>query len=1047
MEVALTALLIALPLSVGATTWVLDPAGNDGAAGTAAAPWKTWRKLGLAFNADTIQPGDTVKFRPGRYTSCVGNWGWEALFQGHGGTAANPITVTVDTSFPGDVEIHGSARSGECGLGAWNQASKCTSGTLVGAACDSSADCGGGTCTAMPGVYWAQAGADGENNGSYWGGETPGVALQPTKSAGGAPKLFEILYSPPYPGSGPIILPTFTAGRDQFFPYPMWIASGNGATNACTAARSPWICCTGAGTGSCPGSRVYVQTASGVRPDLAADATYDQVEVPMAPVLWAQASQSDQHPSYPTFKYVNFTNHTGPGGTDTGRTFFFWWAQRKIFLITNADHLLFEDFDIAYSSHAFANISYNPYYVGTTFPRYAGGDSYLLEFAKEDGRSGSPNVVSNLTFRHGKIHATQGNEMVHCHPGSPPFGWHTFDDVEMFDAPYAVPNGSSGTAGTPNANTNQVNKSWLNLPGYGSLWNARFPTHWGPIGGGTNTDGQMICATVHTTVRNSYFHDGGLISFFEDAAGTGTLFENNIVDLDRMKYADHYTQPNVLLSACSSPSSCGGLEGRLSVSIPNKSPNWRSGGEDGSIIRNNVFYNVYGEAIMIGEFGNDASHLSGFYDFVTPSMIVNNTFWLKGDSLYQNNHTDSPNIYFQYASGTTSVPFIFKNNIFFQENASTAGSTGNATIQWDDTAGASHTAMDYNVWGGNGNIKWKVGNLYYNTLSSFRTAMQGLAGGATETHSIDLNPLFVAPPSNLSIQTSSPAYLTGLNLAATGWSPFHLDIGNHERNPTWSIGAYQLADNTIVTTTSTIPPPSTTSTSTVPVPTTTSTSTTTIPGSATSLFTAFLPVSTGPTPDPGGPVELGLKFGSTVPGNITAIRFYKAAGNTGTHVGNLWDNAGNRLTTVTFANETAGGWQEQTLPVPIHINANTTYLVSYFAPVGGWSYTQNFLATRFTNSPLYALGQNESPNGVYTYGPSSAFPTTNWSGTHYFADVVFAADTNPPTTTVTSLPGTTVTSTTAVTTSTVVTTTTTSTSTTTLPGPFKGSGIGGGSIS
>ena len=38
-------------------------------------------------------------------------------------------------------------------------------------------------------------------------------------------------------------------------------------------------------------------------------------------------------------------------------------------------------------------------------------------------------------------------------------------------------------------------------------------------------------------------------------------------------------------------------------------------------------------------------------------------------------------------------------------------------------------------------------------------------------------------------------------------------------------------------------------------------------------------------------VELGMRFISTVAGTITAIRFYKAASNIGTHVGSLWSSA------------------------------------------------------------------------------------------------------------------------------------------------------------
>ena len=46
--------------------------------------------------------------------------------------------------------------------------------------------------------------------------------------------------------------------------------------------------------------------------------------------------------------------------------------------------------------------------------------------------------------------------------------------------------------------------------------------------------------------------------------------------------------------------------------------------------------------------------------------------------------------------------------------------------------------------------------------------------------------------------------------------------------------------------------------------------------------------------------ELGVKFRSDVDGFITGIRFYKGAGNTGTHLGHLWSATGTLLGTATF---------------------------------------------------------------------------------------------------------------------------------------------------
>ena len=87
-----------------------------------------------------------------------------------------------------------------------------------------------------------------------------------------------------------------------------------------------------------------------------------------------------------------------------------------------------------------------------------------------------------------------------------------------------------------------------------------------------------------------------------------------------------------------------------------------------------------------------------------------------------------------------------------------------------------------------------------------------------------------------------------------------------------------------------------------------------------------------PTPGSASAVEVGVKFTSDVSGTVTGIRFYKASKNTGTHVGNLWTASGRKLASATFTGETASGWQQVTFSSPVSINANTTYVASYFAP-------------------------------------------------------------------------------------------------------------------
>jgi Domain of unknown function (DUF4082)/Bacterial Ig-like domain/Bacterial Ig domain len=138
-------------------------------------------------------------------------------------------------------------------------------------------------------------------------------------------------------------------------------------------------------------------------------------------------------------------------------------------------------------------------------------------------------------------------------------------------------------------------------------------------------------------------------------------------------------------------------------------------------------------------------------------------------------------------------------------------------------------------------------------------------------------------------------------------------------------------------------------------------------------------------------VEVGMAFTASQAGAVTAIRFYKGSGNTGTHVGSLWSSTGTRLGTVTFQDETALGWQAATLATPITLSAGQTYIVSYLAPQGHYSYTSADFTTAKTSGPLTSA---TTDNGRYLYGAAGGFPTNSWNATNYFVDVTFAA--SPP---------------------------------------------------
>ncbi len=145
-------------------------------------------------------------------------------------------------------------------------------------------------------------------------------------------------------------------------------------------------------------------------------------------------------------------------------------------------------------------------------------------------------------------------------------------------------------------------------------------------------------------------------------------------------------------------------------------------------------------------------------------------------------------------------------------------------------------------------------------------------------------------------------------------------------------------------------------------------------------------------------VELGMRFRADSDGYITGVRFYKGATNTGLHVVSLWSNGGTPIATATVAFESATGWQEVGFASPVPVTANTTYVASYFAPNGGYAVNAGMFETAVDAPPLHALRDNfDGRSGVYRYG-SSGFPTTTYSSSNYWVDVVFvpAPDTTVP---------------------------------------------------
>ena len=140
-----------------------------------------------------------------------------------------------------------------------------------------------------------------------------------------------------------------------------------------------------------------------------------------------------------------------------------------------------------------------------------------------------------------------------------------------------------------------------------------------------------------------------------------------------------------------------------------------------------------------------------------------------------------------------------------------------------------------------------------------------------------------------------------------------------------------------------------------------------------------------------GSYEVGVKFKSTVAGTVTGARFYKQTWMDGyTHVGHLWSSTGQLLATATFTGESASGWQTVSLPSPVHVTANTTYVASYHSSAGTYSATGGYFSASGAGGwPISALKDGaDGGNGVFLYGPAG-FPNNTYNSGNYWVDAVF----------------------------------------------------------
>jgi len=129
----------------------------------------------------------------------------------------------------------------------------------------------------------------------------------------------------------------------------------------------------------------------------------------------------------------------------------------------------------------------------------------------------------------------------------------------------------------------------------------------------------------------------------------------------------------------------------------------------------------------------------------------------------------------------------------------------------------------------------------------------------------------------------------------------------------------------------------------------------------------------------------GVRITVTEPSEVRAIRFWKSPGETGTHVGRVWNRFGLQVASVTFTNETASGWQTMQLSSPLSLSEDQDYTISVnrnnFYPS-----TSGGLNSQVIAGPVRTV---VGGNGVYG-SSSTGRPTSSSGNTNFFVDLIVA---------------------------------------------------------
>src|SRR5204863_103182 len=90
--------------------------------------------------------------------------------------------------------------------------------------------------------------------------------------------------------------------------------------------------------------------------------------------------------------------------------------------------------------------------------------------------------------------------------------------------------------------------------------------------------------------------------------------------------------------------------------------------------------------------------------------------------------------------------------------------------------------------------------------------------------------------------------------------------------------------------------------------------------------------------------------------------------------------------TTTTGQTVASGWQSVLFSSPVSITAGTTYVASYFAPVGHYSGDNwTFKQSGAGNGPMHALKSGvDGLNGIFRYSSTPIFPNDSFRDSNYW---------------------------------------------------------------